>query len=80
MVQLRYRIDQRDQLRRHCEESGVTGYAEGVTLQGAWVSASRHSFMLFDADHEDRIRKVCSELSSFGDVSHMPVISIDQIM
>ena len=80
IVQFRYRADERDKLREHCEQCGVTGYADGVTLRGAWVSASRHGFMLFNADDEDCMQKVCSELSKYGDISHLPVISIDQIV
>ena len=80
MIQFRYRADERDNLREHCEQCGVTGYADGVTLRGAWVSASRHGFMLFNADDEDCMQKVCSELSKHGEVSRLPVISIDQIV
>ena len=80
MVQLRYRAEKGDNLREHCEQCGVTGYAKGVTLRGAWVSSSRHGFMLFDADDEDCLQEVCLELSKYGEVSHLPVISLDQII
>jgi len=80
MVQLRYRADQRDALRRRCEQSGVTGFADGATLNGAWVSARRHAFLLFDAADEDCVQQICSDLSRHGEVERQPVISIDQIL
>ncbi len=80
MLQLRYRADEREALRQRCEQSGVTGFADGATLRGAWVSASRHAYLLFDATDEDCMQRICSDLSRHGDVARQPVISIDQIL
>lgn len=80
MVQLRYSSDQRDSLREYFERHGVTGHAEGLVLRGAWVSKSRHTFVLVEARDEEVVRGVCSTWAQFGDISYMPVIDIDQIM
>jgi hypothetical protein len=80
MVQLHYRAEERDRLREHFERRGVTGHGAGVALLGAWVSASREGFVLLEASNEESLRPVCSELATFGEISSLPVISIDQIM
>ena len=80
IVQLRYRMEDSEDLRDHFEQRGITGHGDGVVLKGAWVSASRQGFLLLDAKSEDCVQHVCSDLSRFGQLSLTPVISLDQIM
>jgi hypothetical protein len=80
MIQIHYRADERDNLRQHCERCGVTGFADGTSLRGAWVSANRQGFMLLEAVDAGSVSQVCTDLSRFGSVTHTPVISIDQIL
>jgi hypothetical protein len=58
----------------------MTGHGNHVAVKGAWVSKSRHCFILVAAANADELREMCLTWGKFGQVSLTPVIDIDQIL
>lgn len=80
MVELQYSQEKRDELTRYFEQRGVTGHGTRIVVKGAWVSRSRHCYILVSAGDADSFKEMCHSWSQFGEVTSTPVVDIDVVL
>ncbi len=80
MIELRYPLQQRDELLQYFQERGVTHHEAGVVLKGAWVATKdRVAYALVESRDAEQFEKSCRPLEQLGEVSTRQVIDAEQV-
>lgn len=80
MVQIEYQREQRDGLFAYFENHGVTGYAKGVELSGAWVSPEDCvAFALVKVVDVAAFETESQRLTQFGTVTSRHVLNAEDL-